>query len=290
MLAQSDMALKMGDVKKGLAMLKKIQPDNVNFIEAKKKQAQLYLDELKDRMNYQRCYLEILDHFPSTENFRLTAQALMDIQEPDEAIQYFEKALDKDPDDMKLIRETGKALVMTHDYNRAIKFYEQTLQDDPRLYDLRADLAELYLKLKAFEDSKRTLIEALKSLNEGNLDFEYKSRNVHTLINLARIYLEEDMMGTDWKFKENPDAKQALIEASRKQLEVIELCKELSHDDRIDDERATAADISYKLGKYYEDRDGNLSDAILCYNDCLSKQNQHKDAMVAIARINQAQG
>jgi tetratricopeptide repeat protein 21B len=43
------------------------------------KQAQLYLDELKDRMNYQRCYLEILDNFPSVENFKLTAQALMDI-------------------------------------------------------------------------------------------------------------------------------------------------------------------------------------------------------------------
>mmetsp|Transcript_13183 Transcript_13183/g.20528 ORF Transcript_13183/g.20528 Transcript_13183/m.20528 type:complete len:174 (+) Transcript_13183:1597-2118(+) len=39
MLAQSDMALKMGDVKKGLAMLKKITPDNICFIEAKKKQA-----------------------------------------------------------------------------------------------------------------------------------------------------------------------------------------------------------------------------------------------------------
>jgi tetratricopeptide repeat protein 21B len=39
MLAQSDMAIKMGDVKKGLAMLKKIQPDNPSFVEAKKKQA-----------------------------------------------------------------------------------------------------------------------------------------------------------------------------------------------------------------------------------------------------------
>jgi len=54
----------------------------------------------------------------------LTAQALMDIQEPDEAIPYYEKALDKDPDNIALIRETGKALVMTHDYNRAIKYYE----------------------------------------------------------------------------------------------------------------------------------------------------------------------
>lgn len=73
MLAQADMAIKMGDVKKGLAMLKKVQPDSICFVEAKKKQAQLYLDELKDRANYQRCYLEILDSDPSTDNFKLTA-------------------------------------------------------------------------------------------------------------------------------------------------------------------------------------------------------------------------
>jgi len=51
----------------------------------------------------------------------------MEIQEPEEAIQYYEKALDKDRDDLILIREVGKALVMTHDYNRAIKYYEQIL-------------------------------------------------------------------------------------------------------------------------------------------------------------------
>ena len=59
---------------------------------------------------------------------------------------------------------------MTHDYNRAIKYYEQTLQDDPSLFDLRTDLAELYIKLKAFDDSKRVLIEALKSLKDFKQD------------------------------------------------------------------------------------------------------------------------
>lgn len=78
--------MKMGDTKKALAMLKKITPDNISYTEAKKKQAQIYLDELKDRINYQRCYLEILDSFPTVENFKLTAAALMDIQEPEEAI------------------------------------------------------------------------------------------------------------------------------------------------------------------------------------------------------------
>mmetsp|Transcript_16607 Transcript_16607/g.28285 ORF Transcript_16607/g.28285 Transcript_16607/m.28285 type:complete len:132 (+) Transcript_16607:2220-2615(+) len=131
----------------------------------------------------------------------------MDIQEPEEAIKYYEKALDKDPDNLTLIREVGRALVMTHDYNRAIKYYEQTLQDDPKLFDLRTDLAELYIKLKAFEDSKRVLVDALKSLKDAKPDLDSKQRNVNTLMLLAKVYLEEDMQSPDWKFKENPDAK-----------------------------------------------------------------------------------
>lgn len=79
MLAQSDLAMKMGDTKKALNMLKKITPENRSFLQAKKKQAQLYLDELKDRNNYTRCYLEILDADPSVNNYKMVAQALMDI-------------------------------------------------------------------------------------------------------------------------------------------------------------------------------------------------------------------
>ena len=103
MLAQSDLALKMGDTKRALNMLKKINPNDRSFVQAKKKQAQIYLDELKDRNNYTRCYLEILDAKSSVENFKLVATALMDIQEPEEAIQYYEKALEKDSENIQLI-------------------------------------------------------------------------------------------------------------------------------------------------------------------------------------------
>jgi len=240
-------------------------------------------------MNYQRCYLEILDNDPSVDNFKLTATALMDIQEPEEAIQYYEKALEKDSENLNLIREVGHALVMTHDYNRAIKYYEQSLHEDPSLFDLRIDLAELYIKLKAFDDSKRVLIEALKSIKQMKDDIDNKTRNVDTLLLLSKVYLDEDMQGTDWKFKANPDAKQALIEASKTQSKVIEACRELSSD-RLDEERDKAAGISFKLGKYYEERDGNQNDAIACFNDCLQRNNQHKEAIVSIARIHQSMG
>ena len=56
------------------------------------------------------------------------------------------------------------------------------------------------------------------------------------------------MEGTDWKFKANPDAKQALLEASKTQGQVIDGCRQLSSD-RLDQERDKAGQISFKLGK-----------------------------------------
>jgi tetratricopeptide repeat protein 21B len=123
----------------------------------------------------------------------MVASALMDIQEPEEAIQYYEKALELDADDINMIREVGKALVMTHDYKRAVKYYETCLQDDPKLLELRTDLADLYIKLRAYDDAKRVLIEALKFLKDQKPDIDMKAKNVSYLLMMSKVFLEEDM-------------------------------------------------------------------------------------------------
>jgi tetratricopeptide repeat protein 21B len=197
--------------------------------------------------------------------------------------------LKKDPDDLVLVREVGRALVMTHDYNRAIRYYENTLRDDPKLFDLRNDLAELYIKLKAYDDSKRVLIDALKSIKDYKQDLEIKQKNVNTLMLLQKVYLEEDMQSPDWKFKENESAKQTLMQASKTQADVIELCKDLAAD-KLEDAKELAAEILFKLGMYYEERDGSNEYALQNFNDALKKNNQHLKAMVAIARIAQNSG
>lgn len=107
---------------------------------------------------------------------------------------------------------------------------------------------------------------------------------------LAQAHLEEDMQGTDWKFRDNSDAKQALIGASKFQSEVIDMCRQIQSD-KIDEEKDLAGEISYKLGKYYEEREGGLNDAFACFNDATMRTNGgHKQAMIAIARIHQNQG
>ncbi len=62
------------------------------------------------------------------------------------------------------------------------------------------------------------------------------------------------------------------------------MCRELSSD-RLEQERSLAAEISYKLGKYLEERDGNPNEAQIAYNDCLSRKDDHKDAIIALARL-----
>lgn len=81
-----------------------------------------------------------------------------------------------------LVREVGKALVMTHDYSRAIKYYETQIAQDARLLDLRTDLAELYKKLKAFDEARRVLNDALKYLKGMGDGLETKIRNVKYLM------------------------------------------------------------------------------------------------------------
>lgn len=75
--------------------------------------------------------------------------------------------------------------MMTHDYNRAVKYYETRLAEDPKLIDLRTDLAELYLKLKVFDQSRRVLIDALKYLKTQENNLETKSKNVKFLVLMA---------------------------------------------------------------------------------------------------------
>lgn len=154
---------------------------------------------------------------------------------------------------------------------------------------MRTDLADLYIRLRAFEDAKRVLIDALKFLKDQKPDIDTKAKNVQYLLMMSKVFLEEDMQQPDWHFKENIDAKQALIEARALQTEIIEMCRETSSD-RIDQERQLAAEISFKLAKYLEERDGNLQDAVVAFNDCLSRKEDHKEALFALARLFQNMG
>jgi tetratricopeptide repeat protein 21B len=283
-ISQSNLFMKMGDIKKALNMLKKVAPDNPNFIEAKKKAAEIYLEQLRDRKNYKRCYMEIIDVDSSEANLRMVGDALMDIQEPEEAVIFYEKALQQSGDDISLVREIGKAHVMTHDYNKAIRYYETALGNDPKLLDLSTDLAELYFKLKAFDEAKRVLIDAMKSLNNMDDPDMTNSKRVQYTLLMAKIFLEEDVQSGEWRFKPNEDASKALYDALQVQEAVFDRVREISID-KVDQERKVAADINFKLAKYLEEREGDVEGAIRALDSCIKKDENHKEALFALSKL-----
>lgn len=232
--------------------------------------------------------MEIIDVDGSEANFRMVGDALMDIQEPEEAVIFYEKALHMNREDISLVREIGRAHVMTHDYHKAIRYYETALGEDPKLLDLYADLAELYFKLKAFDEAKRVIIEAMKSLTSmDDPDMTNPKRVQYTLL-MAKIFLEEDVQSGEWRFKPNEDALKALRDALKVQESVFDKVREISID-RVDEERKITADIHYKLGKYLEEREGDIEQAIMNYESCIKRYEEHKDALFSLAKLHLGQ-
>lgn len=109
------------------------------------------------------------------------------------------------------------------------------------------------------------------------------------LVLMSRVLLEADMQQPGWKMMANHEAKQAIIEARSLQAEVIEMCRN-GNADRLDDEREVSGEISFRLGAYHEEREGNFLDAINAYQDCLARKTDHIEAQLALARLHQSTG
>ena len=62
---------------------------------------------MKDRRNFTRCYTDLIDADPSFDNFMLLGNAFMRINEPEEAVRAYEKALNLKPDDDTVIKLIG---------------------------------------------------------------------------------------------------------------------------------------------------------------------------------------
>ncbi|KAJ3065894.1 Tetratricopeptide repeat protein 21B [Podochytrium sp. JEL0797] len=135
---------------------------NTSFVQAKSKMGTIYLTEKKDSKAYARCFGDLYDRHKTVETCILLGEAYMNIQDPDKAIEVYENGLDTFDDGSVLACKIGKALVKTHDYARAISYYETALgKNSPSSSSLRFDLAELYFKLKNYEDVERIALEAL---------------------------------------------------------------------------------------------------------------------------------
>ena len=67
------------------------------------------------------------------------------------------------------------------------------------------------------------------------------------------------------------------------------MCRE-NASEKLDDQRVVSSNISYALSKFMEEREGSTEEAIQFYNECLQKDQEHKESLIAMARLYQNYG
>ncbi|KAJ3172779.1 Tetratricopeptide repeat protein 21B [Irineochytrium annulatum] len=271
-IANADLAVSAGDVETALNILSGIMSDQKLYVQARRRMADIYLNHKNDKKLYAKCFAEMAETLRTVETFLLLGDAYMNIQEPQKAISVYESALENNPDDTVLACKLGKALVKTHDYNRAISYYESALANDsPIAPILRFDLAELYFKLKQYDDSERIALEALEHpRSEDNLILEQDVR-FHLL--LAKSYRGA------MKYEK---AISALLKAREAQLQLV--AKESGNLEN-SAYKVAASDICFEIAEVYVNSLRDTEKALPFYNESTKLHSMHKKAMVALSKL-----
>ncbi|XP_054257864.1 tetratricopeptide repeat protein 21B-like [Macrosteles quadrilineatus] len=150
-VARAQLASVRGDHMAALALLGTIMSDHAYFLQARKKMAEIHLHKLKDGRAFAECYKELVSQKPSTENLILLGDAYMAIQEPELAVETYEKAMKSSSSDPKLSAQLGKILVRTHQYGKAIKCFKDAGTEGSM------ELAQLLVRLGQLEAAEATL-------------------------------------------------------------------------------------------------------------------------------------
>lgn len=283
-LANSEIALKKGDIKQALNILNGIPADSPNYKEAKIAQSEIYLNKMSNRRLYAKCFSDIVASDESVENYLLLGEAFMRIQEPEEAIKVYEKALRQKPDDLFLTKEIGRALVLTHDYQRAIQYYESAVRNDPKKTELLTDLANLYLRLKDFQSANLILEQALKKEPTDINSMREASQNY---LLQAKVFLRS-AKGATGLMGPVLEAANALKNAGMIQKDLLASARDMSQE-QIDKERKNCSKIFYYLGEYFEQREKNYPQALAYYNESVSHDDMNIGSILRAAYLYEKQ-
>ncbi|XP_058063810.1 tetratricopeptide repeat protein 21B-like [Anopheles bellator] len=186
MIAMADLYLQQGNHAKAIELLKKMLPSHLYYMQAKMKMAYIYLNHRKDRLAFAQCFRELVANCLSASSYLMLGDAMMSIQEPDDAIEAYREALRQNPCDTLLSSKLGRAYVRAHQYHKAIAYYQEAIES-PENYPLQLDLAELYLKLKQYQNAEDTLSKDLNHTGLDGDDVGVLQMRTKKLLLLARV-------------------------------------------------------------------------------------------------------
>jgi tetratricopeptide repeat protein 21B len=284
LMTNAELAVASNDIKKAISILKAVDKSSSYFVESRKLMADIYLKHMMDRRHYAQSYVDIIEASPTYENYKLLGDALMKIQEPEDASKAYREALKLNPNDDDLIRLIGKALMATHDYNEALNYYEDYLKKDPGRHDLRLDMGKLCIQLGKFDKADQLLKVEIFSDEFSAGTLTAAKRNVEGLLQIAKLGLKRAGK------TENPlqIVKETYVKAISMQAGVIEKAKQEAGNPV--QERNYLAEIQYELGKYFSRYEKNQSKALELFESAWKVNNTCERYLLAMAETHMKLG
>ena len=309
LMLHSDLAIKTGDLKKAVHLLQKIDDkDERLFKKSRIKLADIYLNQVMDRRLYSWCYTQLIEKFPSFENYKLSANSLMVINAPDEAAEYYKKAL-KIKNDLEVMRDLGRALVKTHDYHEASEYYLEASKLDERninnqtvvyYWQMMEDYIELmYLLARNTEGNIEEKIEKCFTLKD---EIEKNTKKINSYI---AKYNETHLKSILAKFKfvlskifkylylenkgreeiQKKDIFKLLEEATKLQKEVLSKAKESNIEEQIKEAKDLLSQIWYQMGQYYEIIEPKQDNCEKSYLESVNNDNSNIQSLLGLSYI-----
>ncbi|CAI4231394.1 unnamed protein product [Auanema sp. JU1783] len=271
-LLNAQLQVSKGDPDGALAILSKVSPDQPNYQNARIKMAEIYLEEKKDKRMFTLCYRELMNSSQTPSNLTLLGDAYMSIQEPDKAIEVYEKALKLSGSrDIALTEKIGEAYVNCHLFSKAVNFYESAMNSN-KDSKMRLKLAGLLLKLGNSEKCERILRQPLND-DPAPIDSLVISAHVQYLQLLSKLHLENGKI---------TESLEDLHNAKQLQLKLIQ--KNVSDSPANTQAKKEVAKIDCMMAELRMTR-REMKEALELYNDALSYEPTNLKAVLAMANI-----
>ena len=306
LMLHSDLALKTDDIKKAVNLLRKIgDKDEKLFKKSRIKLSQIYISKIMDRRLYAYCYNEILEKFPTFENYKLAANAMMEINDPDNAVDYFKAALNS-KSDMEVMRDLGKALVKTHDYKEAIAYYMEATRIDERAinnqtvlhyWEMCDDFIALMYLLSQNNNTveeKKNKLTALKKQIEDNITKllnhfkkydDYRLKDIYAKIKFVLAKVIKEIYIEDNNAFNKVEIFKCLEDTLKFEKDALNRMKELKNEDMIKKARELLSDIWYNIGDYYEKFDIKLDFCEKAYVESVNNNQSNIPALYSLSNL-----
>ncbi|GAB5360001.1 hypothetical protein AAMO2058_000589800, partial [Amorphochlora amoebiformis] len=273
-LAEGDMYMKRGDIKRALSNFKTIRSSSDVYMSARVRMAEIYLKRRQKHL-YAGCYKELATKNPTLNNQMLLGDAYVRIQEPEKAIQTYLEAQKAFPQNSKLSRVIGSAMVATHDYKRACQYYEKASAAAPNDLSMACDLATLYRKLKDYGGAERTIGNILKQV-EGSNEKEIDR------VSLVKLYVissdvardKGDIQSHITSLQRAREIQKSILTRGRGGMSAEAFRKEIK----------IATDICFSVADA-NSRQGNDAEARKYYDMALHYDDTHEPSLIAMARL-----